>query len=58
MNADGAAADRTAGIRDPHRFQHPDSLAAYKTLYHQSQNLMLDEGLRYEAAARLRIARR
>ncbi|HEY3653399.1 MAG TPA: enoyl-CoA hydratase/isomerase family protein [Steroidobacteraceae bacterium] len=35
-----------------------DSLAAYKALYHQSQNLMLDEGLRYEAAARFRIARR
>jgi enoyl-CoA hydratase len=37
---------------------HPDSLAAYKALYHQSQNLMLDEGLRHEAAARFRIARR
>jgi enoyl-CoA hydratase len=37
---------------------NPDSLAAYKALYHQSQNLMLDEGLRYEAAARFRIARR
>jgi enoyl-CoA hydratase len=36
---------------------NPDSLAAYKALYHQSQNLMLDEGLRYEAAARFRIAR-
>lgn len=37
---------------------HPDSLAAYKELYHQSQNLMLDDGLRQEAAARFRIARR
>jgi enoyl-CoA hydratase len=53
MSLDARVDALAAAIMD----NNPDSLAAYKALYHQSQNLMLDEGLRYEAAARFRIAR-